>query len=29
MSEKAEVSDNELAELEALVSQLQSRRKES
>ena len=29
MSEKAEVSDNELAELEALVAQLQSRRKES
>jgi predicted transcriptional regulator len=29
MSEKAEVSDSELAELEALVSQLQSRRKES
>ena len=29
MSESAEVSDNELAELEALVSQLQSRRKES
>ncbi|GAA0691500.1 putative transcriptional regulator [Dyella sp. SG562] len=28
MSEKAEVSDNELAELEALVNQLQSRRKE-
>ncbi|TBR36197.1 MULTISPECIES: BlaI/MecI/CopY family transcriptional regulator [Dyella] len=28
MSEKAEVSDNELAQLEALVSQLQSRRKE-
>ncbi|RUL74925.1 BlaI/MecI/CopY family transcriptional regulator [Dyella choica] len=29
MSQKGEVSDNELAELEALVSQLQSRRKES
>ncbi|EIL95339.1 MULTISPECIES: BlaI/MecI/CopY family transcriptional regulator [Rhodanobacter] len=29
MSEHAEVSDDELAELEALVSQLQSRRKES
>ncbi|CAM5255685.1 BlaI/MecI/CopY family transcriptional regulator [Rhodanobacter lindaniclasticus] len=29
MSEHAEVSDNELAELEALVTQLQSRRKES
>jgi predicted transcriptional regulator len=29
MSESAEVSDDELAELEALVSQLQSRRKES
>ncbi|CAM0997342.1 Transcriptional regulator, CopY/TcrY family [Rhodanobacter sp. Root179] len=29
MSERAEVSDDELAELEALVSQLQSRRKES
>ncbi|RDS83178.1 BlaI/MecI/CopY family transcriptional regulator [Dyella psychrodurans] len=29
MSEKAEVSDSELAELEALVAQLQSRRKES
>jgi predicted transcriptional regulator len=28
MAEKAEVSDNELAELEALVTQLQSRRKE-
>jgi hypothetical protein len=28
MSEKAEVSDNELAELQALVNQLQSRRKE-
>lgn len=28
MSEKAEVSDTELAELEALVNQLQSRRKE-
>ena len=28
MSEHAEVSDNELAELEALVAQLQSRRKE-
>lgn len=28
MSERAEVSDNELAQLEALVSQLQSRRKE-
>jgi predicted transcriptional regulator len=28
MSEKAEVSDDELAELEALVAQLQSRRKE-
>lgn len=28
MSEKAQVSDNELAELEALVNQLQSRRKE-
>ncbi|EIL99749.1 BlaI/MecI/CopY family transcriptional regulator [Rhodanobacter denitrificans] len=29
MSERAEVSDSELAELEALVTQLQSRRKES
>ena len=29
MSQKGEVSDNELAELEALVSKLQSRRKES
>jgi predicted transcriptional regulator len=29
MSEHAEVSDTELAELEALVAQLQSRRKES
>jgi predicted transcriptional regulator len=29
MSEKADVSDSELAELEALVAQLQSRRKES
>jgi predicted transcriptional regulator len=29
MSERAEVSDDELAELEALVSQLQSRRRES
>lgn len=29
MSEHAEVSDNELAELEALVAQLQTRRKES
>ena len=29
MSEHAEVSDDELAELEALVAQLQSRRKES
>ncbi|HEX7816528.1 BlaI/MecI/CopY family transcriptional regulator [Dyella sp.] len=29
MSERATVSDTELAELEALVSQLQSRRKES
>ena len=29
MSERAEVSDTELAELEALVTQLQSRRKES
>ncbi|HTV85352.1 MAG TPA: BlaI/MecI/CopY family transcriptional regulator [Dyella sp.] len=29
MSEKAEVSDNELAELQALVAQLQSRRKET
>ncbi|GLR00072.1 BlaI/MecI/CopY family transcriptional regulator [Dyella mobilis] len=29
MSERAEVSDSELAELEALVVQLQSRRKES
>jgi predicted transcriptional regulator len=29
MSQKAEVSDSELAELEALVSKLQSRRKES
>jgi predicted transcriptional regulator len=29
MSQKGEVSDNELAELEALVAQLQSRRKES
>ena len=28
MSEHAEVSDDELAELEALVAQLQSRRKE-
>jgi predicted transcriptional regulator len=28
MSQKGEVSDNELAELEALVAQLQSRRKE-
>jgi predicted transcriptional regulator len=28
MAEKAEVSENELAELEALVAQLQSRRKE-
>ena len=28
MSERAEVSDHELAELEALVTQLQSRRKE-
>jgi len=28
MSEKADVSDHELAELEALVNQLQSRRKE-
>ena len=28
MSEKAEVSDNELAELEALVAELQSRRQE-
>ena len=28
MSEKAEVSDSELAELQALVNQLQSRRKE-
>lgn len=28
MSEKAEVSDNELAELEALVARLQSQRKE-
>jgi predicted transcriptional regulator len=28
MSERAKVSDNELAELEALVAQLQSRRKE-
>ena len=28
MSERAEVSDDELAELEALVAQLQSRRKE-
>ncbi|MFC4763634.1 BlaI/MecI/CopY family transcriptional regulator [Dyella koreensis] len=28
MSEKAEVSDHELAELQALVNQLQSRRKE-
>ncbi len=28
MSERAEVSDDELAELEALVSQLQSRRRE-
>ena len=28
MSEKAEVSDNELAELEALVANLQSKRKE-
>ncbi|HET7329411.1 BlaI/MecI/CopY family transcriptional regulator [Dyella sp.] len=29
MSQKGEVSDNELAELEALVSKLQSRRKDS
>jgi predicted transcriptional regulator len=29
MSEHAEVSDDELAELEALVAQLQSRRKEA
>ena len=29
MSEQAEVSDDELAELEALVAQLQSRRKEA
>ena len=29
MSEKAEVSDNELAELEALVATLQSKRKEA
>ncbi|AGG90673.1 MULTISPECIES: BlaI/MecI/CopY family transcriptional regulator [Rhodanobacter] len=29
LSERAEVSDSELAELEALVTQLQSRRKES
>lgn len=29
MSEKAEVSDSELAELEALVTQLQSRRKDA
>jgi predicted transcriptional regulator len=29
MAERAEVSDSELAELEALVAQLQSRRKES
>ena len=29
MSERSDVSDNELAELEALVHQLQSRRKES
>ncbi|MFC3652575.1 BlaI/MecI/CopY family transcriptional regulator [Dyella humi] len=29
MSQKADVSDNELAELEALVTKLQSRRKES
>ncbi|GLQ93851.1 BlaI/MecI/CopY family transcriptional regulator [Dyella acidisoli] len=29
MSQKGEVSDSELAELEALVTQLQSRRKES
>lgn len=29
MSERAEVSDDELSELEALVSRLQSRRKES
>jgi len=28
MSHKAEVSDQELAELEALVAQLQSRRRE-
>ena len=28
MSEKAEVSDNELAELQALVSKLQSQRRE-
>jgi hypothetical protein len=29
MSQRAEVSDSELTELEALVSQLQSRRKET
>lgn len=29
MSERAEVSDNELSELEALVAQLQSKRRES
>jgi len=29
MSERGEVSDDELAELKALVNQLQSRRKES
>jgi predicted transcriptional regulator len=29
MSERAEVSDDELAELEALVAQLQDRRRES
>ncbi|WP_233840744.1 BlaI/MecI/CopY family transcriptional regulator [Dyella sp. 2HG41-7] len=29
MSQKADVSDNELAELEALVAQLQSRRKDA
>jgi predicted transcriptional regulator len=29
LSERAQVSDAELAELEALVAQLQSRRKES
>ncbi len=29
MSERGEVSDDELAELEALVTRLQSRRKES